>query len=169
MQIKSLRPDVETIEIRGNVDTRIRKVESGEYDAAVLAMAGLARLGLEGKAAHVFSVDEMLPAVGQAALGIEARIDDHEALAFVSAIDDAQTHAAVEAERAYLQRLGGGCRLPVGAYATVAAGELMLRVMIAAGDRIIRAEVRGPSATPGDLGVRAAEAVLAQGAARFIE
>jgi len=169
VQIKAIRPDVETLEIRGNVDTRIKKVESGTYDAAVLAMAGLARLGLDGKASHVFSMDEMLPAVGQAALGIETRMDDRETSEFVRAIDDAQTHAAVEAERAYLRRLGGGCRLPVGAFATVEGGELVLRVMIAGGDRIMRAEVRGPSDEPAELGLRAAEEVIAQGAARFME
>ncbi len=117
--LRALRPDVETAEIRGNVDTRIRKVESGEYDGAVLAMAGLERLGLADKAAQVFTVDEMLPAVGQGALAVEVRADDAEALALVSSIDDSDTRACVDAERAYLARLGGGCRQPVGAYAVI--------------------------------------------------
>jgi len=169
VQIKAMRPDVETAEIRGNVDTRIRKVESGEYDAAVLAMAGLTRLGLQDKASQVFSIDEVLPAVGQAALALETRGDDAETLALVRAIDDAATHAAVEAERAYLQRLGGGCRLPVGAYATADGPDLVLRVMIAGAERVIGAEVRGPATDPAGLGTRAAEDVLAQGAARFME
>ncbi|TAK64393.1 MAG: hydroxymethylbilane synthase [Dehalococcoidia bacterium] len=169
VQIRALRPDVETVEVRGNVDTRIRKAESGEYDAVVLAMAGLTRLGLLDKVAQVFALAEVLPAVGQAALGIETRAGDDETIELVRAIDDAETHAAVEAERAYLQRLGGGCRLPVGAFAVVDDGELALSAMIAGGETIFRAEVRGPISEPGRLGNRAADDVLAQGAKRFME
>ena len=169
VQIRALRPDVETAEIRGNVDTRIRKAESGEYDAVVLAMAGLTRLGLEDHITQVFELAELLPAVGQAALGIETRADDAEALALARAINDAETHAAVDAERAYLQRLGGGCRLPVGAFAVVEDDELALSAMIAGGETILRAEVRGPMSAPEKLGFRAADDVLAQGAKRFME
>lgn len=168
VQIHALRPDVETAEIRGNVDTRIRKAESGEYDAVVLAMAGLTRLGLESKVAQAFELTEVLPAVGQAALGIETRADDEGTLALVRAIDDAETHAAVEAERAYLQRLGGGCRLPVGAFASVEHGMLALSAMIAGGERIFRTEVRGSASAPAELGYRAADDVLGQGARRFM-
>jgi hydroxymethylbilane synthase len=141
VQLRALRPDVETAEIRGNVDTRIRKVEAGEYDAAVLALAGLERLGLESKASQVFSVDEMLPAVGQAALAVEVRADDDEALALVAALDDAASRACVEAERAFLERLGAGCRLPVGAHATLDGGMVTLNAMVAAGGRISRRSV----------------------------
>ncbi len=168
-QLAALRPDVVPAEIRGNVDTRIKKAESGEYDATVLAMAGLTRLGLLARVAQVFSVEEMLPAVGQAALGIEVRAEDSEALALVGGIDHAETRAAVEAERAYLSRLGGGCQQPVGAYATVEGGELRLRVMIAGGGRIFRAEARGAAREADAVGLAAAEDVLAQGAARFVE
>ncbi len=168
VQVRALRPDVETAEVRGNVDTRIRKAESGEYDAVVLAMAGLTRLGLLDKVAQVFELAEVLPAVGQAALGIETRADDEETMELVRAIDDAATHAAVEAERAYLQRLGGGCRLPVGAFAVVEDGELALRAMIAGGETIFRTEARGSVGAPAELGYRAAEDVLAQGAKRFM-
>jgi hydroxymethylbilane synthase len=169
VQILAMRPDVETAEIRGNVDTRIRKAETGEYDAVVLALAGLTRLGLQDKATQVFSLAEVLPAVGQAALGIETRADDDETRALVQAIDDPSTHAAVDAERAYLQRLGGGCKAPVGAFAAIESGELVLRVMIAGGDRIMRGEVRGSMSAAAELGLRAAEDVIAQGAERFIE
>jgi hydroxymethylbilane synthase len=158
--LRALRPDVETAEIRGNVDTRIRKVESGEYDGAVLALAGLERLGLADKAAHVFSVDEMLPAVGQGALAVEVRADDAETLALASPIDDPATRACVDAERAYLARLGGGCRQPVGACAVIDRDQLWLRVMIAYGERIARAEVRGNPGDATQLGTRAAEMVL---------
>jgi hydroxymethylbilane synthase len=158
--LRALRPDVETAEIRGNVDTRIRKVESHEYDGAVLALAGLERLGLADKAAHVFSVDEMLPAVGQGALAVQVRADDAETLALASPIDDPATRACVDAERAYLARLGGGCRQPVGACAVIDRDQLWLRVMIAYGERIARAEVRGNPGDATQLGTRAAEMVL---------
>jgi hydroxymethylbilane synthase len=158
--LRALRPDVETAEIRGNVDTRIRKVESHEYDGAVLALAGLERLGRADKAAHVFSVDEMLPAVGQGALAVQVRADDAETLALASPIDDPATRACVDAERAYLARLGGGCRQPVGACAVIDRDQLWLRVMIAYGERIARAEVRGNPGDATQLGTRAAEMVL---------
>ncbi|MHB8516229.1 MAG: hydroxymethylbilane synthase, partial [Dehalococcoidia bacterium] len=170
-----LRADIEPAEIRGNVDTRIRKVEDGAYDGAVLAMAGLLRLGLAAKAAQVFSVEEMLPAAGQAAMAVEVRADDADAIALVRAIDDASTRAAVEAERAFLRRLGGGCRLPVGAYACVEDGALRLRGMIAGddahpdGQRIFRGERRGSTADPDALGAALADELLAQGAAKFVD
>jgi len=168
VQIRALRPDIETAEVRGNVDTRIRKAESGEYDAVVLAMAGLIRLGLQDRVTQVFELGEVLPAVGQAALGIETRADDEGTMELVRVIDDEATHAAVEAERAYLQRLGGGCRLPVGAFAVVEHDALSLRAMIAGGETIFRAEMRGPMSAPVELGHRAADDVLAQGARRFM-
>jgi hydroxymethylbilane synthase len=158
--LRALRTDLETAEIRGNVDTRIRKVESGEYEGAVLALAGLERLGLAARAAHIFSVDEMLPAVGQGALAVEVRADDAEVLALASRVDDPDTRACVEAERAYLARLGGGCRQPVGACAVIDNGQLWLRVMIAYGDRVVRAETRGDVAEAAIVGARAAELVM---------
>lgn len=170
VQLRQLRGDIETAEIRGNVDTRIRKVEDGAYDGAVLAMAGLRRLGLDPKAAQVFDIDEMLPAVGQGALAIETRADDAEAREAVRVIEDAAARTAVEAERSYLRRLGGGCRLPVAAYGSIEGGALRLRGMIAGDDaRVFRSEVRGAASDPAALGVRLADELLAQGAARFVE
>ena len=134
VQLRALRGDVVLAEIRGNVDTRIRKVEEGEYDATMLAMAGLTRLGLEAKAAQVFETAQMLPAVGQAALGIEVRADDAEALALVSGIEHRATRIAVEAERAFLARLGAGCRTPIGAHAAVTGAQLHFEAMIAQSD-----------------------------------
>lgn len=131
VQLVALRADVVPAEIRGNVDTRIRKVESGEYAAAVLAIAGLQRLGLEAKASQIFSTEAMLPAVGQGALAMEVRADDAATLAFVQAIDHRETRIAVEAERAFLARLGAGCRMPVGAHALVRDGSLHITAMIA--------------------------------------
>jgi hydroxymethylbilane synthase len=159
VMLRAMRGDVVTAEIRGNVDTRIRKVEQGEYDATVLAMAGLSRLGLSAKVAQVFEPEEMLPAVGQAALAIETRADDDEAIDAARAIEHAETRAAVDAERAFLERLGAGCRLPVGAWATVSNGQLWLRAMVAHDGEIRRAQVRGAAADAVALGVSAADAV----------
>lgn len=134
VMLRQLRSDLQPVEIRGNVDTRIRKVESGDYDGAVLAMAGLERLGLLDKVAQVFETEEMTPAVGQAALAIEVRGDDADALTLVRTVDHWQTRAAVEAERGFLRRLGAGCRLPVGAYAWIDGASLFMQGMLAAGD-----------------------------------
>ncbi len=169
VQVRALRTDVETAEIRGNVDTRIRKVESGQYDGTVLAMAGLARLGLEAKAAQVFSVEEMLPAVGQAALAVEVRSDDVEAADLVRTIDHAPTRAAVEAERAFLRQLGGGCRLPVGAYAWIDGGDLHVRSMIAGeATHVFLGEARGRVDEADAVGAGLADDLLAKGAAKFV-
>ena len=169
VQLRALRPDVSPQEIRGNVETRIRKVESGEYDAGVLALAGLERLGLGGKAAQVFSVDEMLPAVGQAALAVEVRAVDAATLAIVRAIEHAPARVAVEAERAFLARLGAGCRMPVGAYAVVADGGLRLQTMIADDrgtlhrreDAVAWRDDQADFAAARALGTRSADALMA--------
>jgi len=131
VMLRHLRDDLEPVEIRGNVETRIRKVDEGEYDGAVLAMAGLERLGIAARASQVFETDEMTPAVGQAALAIETRNGDGETLALCRAVEHWQTRAAVEAERGFLRRLGAGCRLPVGAYAWVDGESMFVQGMLA--------------------------------------
>ena len=168
VQLRVLRGDLVLAEIRGNVDTRIRKVEEGEYDGTMLAMAGLTRLGLGAKAAQVFETAQMLPAVGQAALGIEVRADDGEALALVEGIEHRATRIAVEAERAFLARLGAGCRTPIGAHAVVIGAELHFEAMIAQNDgRVPRASdtITLPDDTALDaaraLGTRMADAMQA--------
>jgi len=130
LQLKALRPDVVPLGIRGNVDTRIRKASSPEYDAVCLAAAGLERLGLLSQASQIFSFDEMLPAVGQAVLAVEARSDDRDVVDLLRLIDHTPTRASITAERAFLARLGAGCRLPVGAFATVERGALRLRGLL---------------------------------------
>jgi hydroxymethylbilane synthase len=130
-QLLALRGDLRIESVRGNVDTRIRKTESGEYDAVVLAAAGLERLGLLGRASQVFSLDEVLPAVGQAVLACECRSQDEEALDALRRTDHAPTRVAITAERAFLQRLGAGCSLPVAAYAVQEGGRLRLRALLA--------------------------------------
>ena len=130
VQLKTLRPDLEIADIRGNVPTRMAKVESSEYDAVVLALAGLERLMLAEKAARIFSIEEMVPAVGQGALGVEVRADDAETMEFVRAIDHEATRVAVTAERALLERLGAGCMMPVGAHATLIGGDIQIRAIL---------------------------------------
>jgi hydroxymethylbilane synthase len=130
-QLLALRPDLRIEGVRGNVDTRLRKVEAGEYDGVALAVAGLRRLGLEGRITQVFETAEVVPAPGQGAIAIECRADDDDALALLAKVDDAATRAATDAERAFLRVLGAGCRLPVGAHATVSGDTLKLTAIIA--------------------------------------
>jgi hydroxymethylbilane synthase len=171
VQLLALRPDIQPVDIRGNVETRIRKADEGHVDAVVLAMAGLERLGLQERAAEALSTDVMTPAVGQGALAIEARADDGELLALLSVIDHRDTRLACEAERAFLGRLGGGCRLPVGALATLDGDTVRATGFIsdAEGDQRFRAEVHGPAAQAAALGAELAERMLAQGASAFVE
>ena len=139
-QLKHLRPDVQVKDLRGNVDTRLRKLDSGEYDAVILASAGLRRLGLDDRISAAIETDVMLPAVSQGSLGVQTRADDSETNALVSRLDDAATRAAVVAERALLRKLGGGCQVPIAAHAVVRGGELRLDGLVASldGSRVIR-------------------------------
>ena len=162
VQLLALRPDVRPASIRGNVDTRLRKVAAGEYDAAVLAVAGLERLGLLRQASQLFSVDELLPAVGQGALAVECRADDRETLALLALVDHKETRLAVTAERAFLRRLGAGCRLPVGAYAEVESGNLRLRALMAdESGSLHRAEASASTAQAERLGSNLARRLMA--------
>ena len=175
VQLRALRGDLAFAEIRGNVDTRIRKVEDGEYDATVLAMAGLRRLGLEAKAAQVFLLDAMIPAVGQACIAVEVRADDAEALDLVRAIDHRASRIASEAERAFLARLGAGCRLPVGAWAELDAGTIRLRGMLGVGSAaggaasltVLRAERSGSHEAAAAIGAALAEELIARAGPSF--
>jgi hydroxymethylbilane synthase len=172
-QLRHVRPDLQTADIRGNVDTRLRKLDEGEFDAIVLAEAGLRRLGLVDRITHVLPFDLMLPAVGQGALAIECRADDASSRAAVALLDDPQSHAAVLAERALLAHLRGGCMAPVGALAKIHGIELKLSAAVLSTDgaqRIIADDstsVIDPSGAEA-LGHRVAEALLAQGAAELI-
>jgi hydroxymethylbilane synthase len=166
-QILRARPDLKIQIIRGNVDTRLKKLraDGGEYDAIVLARAGLARLGLEKEITHIFTGEEMLPAPGQGALGVECRSDDTELLGMLSKLHDPHTAAEVGAERVFLQRLGAGCNTPVAARATVSGDRLAFvgRCLSPDGSRVI--EVRGESlvAEYGALGDKMADAAFQQG------
>lgn len=170
-QVLAARPDLEIVDIRGNVDTRLRKVAEGELDAVLLAAAGLARLGALEHAAELVDPSVVLPAVGQAALAVEVRADDHELIRIVAALNHPATFAATAAERAFLRRLGGGCAVPVGAYGRVDGERLTLDGMVAApdGSRIIRGQAEGETWDAERLGEQLAEAVLARGAAALLE
>jgi hydroxymethylbilane synthase len=128
--VKRLRPDLGVVMLRGNVETRLRKLDAGEVDATLLAVAGLKRLGLLSSATAILDPDEFVPAVGQAAIGIETRADDARTRALVGAIDDADTRAALAAERAFLAVLDGSCRTPIGGYAKFEQGTLRFRGII---------------------------------------
>ncbi|MQA00418.1 MAG: hydroxymethylbilane synthase [Dehalococcoidia bacterium] len=130
--LRALRPDLEAVEIRGNVDTRLRKVVDGGYDGVVLAAAGLDRLDRLGEATQLFDALEFLPAPGQGAIALECRADDERTLGWLAAVDHAETRAAVTAERGFLAALGSGCTLPVGAYAQLDGDLVALRAMLGA-------------------------------------
>lgn len=176
-QVAALRPDLAINDIRGNVDTRIRKVQEGGYDAVVLAAAGLARLGWLDRASQIFEPEQMLPSVGQGILAVQVRSDDAEALAFVAAADDPTSRAAAIAERAFERRLGGGCSAAIAGYAIVGRGPttdrapLRLRGLVGEerGGRILKGEMSGVASEAEMLGVRLAEYLIGQGAEELLE
>lgn len=166
VQLRALRPDLRVADIRGNVDTRLRKLDAGQYDAIVLAAAGLRRLGLEGRIAEALALDVMLPAPGQGVLAAEVRASDTVLLQAVDALVDPATALAATAERAFLARLGVGCRLPIAAYASVdlTRGEVTLQAMVADGDgvRLARATRSAALAAAATLGASLAETLAAE-------
>ena len=157
--------------MRGNLDTRLRKLERGDCEALVLAAAGVHRLGLTERITSYFSLDQMCPAVGQGALGIEIRADDPRAREAVARLDHLATHQAVRAERAVLRRLGGGCQVPIAAHAVVEDGHLRLQGLVANldGTQVIRAQTKGPASDPEALGAAVAEDLLRQGAREILD
>ncbi len=170
-QLLAARSDLEMIETRGNVDTRLRKLERGDYDGIVLAAAGLIRLGLEKHATEYLSTDLMLPAVGQGALAIETREDDEEINQLLSAIDHEPTHRAVDAERAFAWRLGADCRTPIAAYAKVELGKLTIDGMAATMDArmLVRSRIVSDNLDAAKAGEDLAESLLEKGASSILE
>jgi hydroxymethylbilane synthase len=171
VQLLARRPDVDARPIRGNVDTRLRKLRQGEYDALVLAAAGLRRLGLLDATATLLEPDEMLPAVGQGTLGVEARADDAEILALAEPLTDAETRIATLAERSFLEAVGGTCTTPLAAYARRVGDELKLDAFVATpdGTRVMRDAEVGDPAAPEALGRRLAARLLTAGAEAIIQ
>jgi len=169
-QLRKVRPDLVIESVRGNLDTRLRKLDEGQYDAIVLAAAGLRRLGWADRIAELLGPDVMCSAVGQGALAIETR-ESGAGFDAVRPLDDASTHAAVLAERGVLGSLGGGCQVPIGAYARIENDELHLLGVVAApdGSEVIRAEADGPAADAEALGRALGAALLERGAKRILE
>ncbi len=170
-QLRALRPDLVIDPLRGNVDTRLRKLQEGQHDAIILAAAGLVRLGLGGHIRAFIPESVSLPAVGQGALGLEHRAGDDAAAAVAAAFADAATSACVRAERAFSGELEGSCRTPIAAHATLLAGVLRLSGLVGSvdGSEVLRVERTGPVADPEPLGVAAAVDLLARGARRLLQ
>ena len=169
-QLRAVRPDLELLDLRGNVGTRLQKLDAGHYDAIILACAGLERLGLHERIRSRMSAPNWLPAPGQAAIAIEARADQADVLETLAVLDDADTRLAVTAERAMNQALGGSCTVPVGAWCTVTERGLHLRGMVGdvASGRLLLAEATGSCGEAAELGARVAQALFAQGAAALL-
>jgi hydroxymethylbilane synthase len=173
-QLRSLRKDLEIVPLRGNVDTRLKKLDRGDCDALVLAAAGLRRLGLSERATEYFAAEQMCPAVGQGAMAIEIRRGDERVERAVKPLDHVPSHQAVRAERALLRCLGGGCQVPIAAFACLEGNQsrqLKLVGLVASldGSRIIRASAAGSLSDPETLGAMVAEELLAQGARALLD
>ena len=168
-QLRHYRPDLDLRDLRGNEDTRLRKVESGEYDAIVLSKAGLDRLGWAQKITEALSTDISLPAVGQGAIAIESRLRDQETTDILGKLDDPETRTAIIAERALLSALQGGCQVPLGAWARIERGELVMEAVVCSvdGAQYVREKASAPPEKPAELGQQLAR-VLAEGGARTI-
>src|ERR1700728_1348243 len=169
-QLRHNRPDLEAVDLRGNVDTRLKRLDAGEFDAIVLAVAGVNRLGATSRVTQVMNADVMLPAVGQGALGIETRADDAPTSDLVAALDDTESRACVTAERALLHELQGGCQVPLGAWAQLRDRELHLEAAVfsADGREFIRREARADSADPAGAGKRLGQILMEAGADRVL-
>ena len=170
-QLKALRPDLDIRSLRGNVGTRLSKLDNGGYDAIILASAGLIRLGLADRIASFIEVEQSLPAAGQGAVGIECRTDDVQVHTLLAPLADAETTYCVRAERAMNNHLQGGCQVPIGGYAVLQQGQLYLRALVGDidGSRIIRAEGKSAVENAEVLGVQIAEQLLAQGADKILQ
>ena len=170
-QLKALRPDLDIRSLRGNVGTRLSKLDNGDYDAIILASAGLIRLGLEDRIASFIEVEQSLPAAGQGAVGIECRTDDVQVKQLLAPLADAETTCCVLAERAMNNHLQGGCQVPIGGYAVLQQGQLYLRALVGNvdGSQIIRAEGKSAVKNADVLGVQIAEQLLAQGADKILQ
>ncbi len=165
-QLRAARPDLVIRDLRGNVNTRLAKLDAGEYDAIILAAAGLKRLEMAHRIAAFIEPEQSLPANGQGAVGIECRLDDHELHALLAPLEHPETRIRVLTERAMNRALQGGCQVPIGAYALVQGEEVWLRGLVGSpdGSHVIRDEIRGPLAEGEALGHTLAQRLLAAGA-----
>ncbi len=170
-QLSAIRPDLQFVSLRGNLDTRLRKLEEGQFDAIILASAGLRRLGWQDRITEDLSPDILLPAIGQGALGIECRRDDTEMNEILSFLNHPETALVVSAERDLLFRLEGGCQVPIGGFGILANGRLTLEGLVASldGKEIIRETQSVALSEAGHIGVAVADALLSKGAGRILE
>ena len=170
-QLKGLRSDVQIKDVRGNVDTRLRKLDEGQFDALILASAGLRRLGLSDRISAAISIEEMLPAVGQGAVAIETRADDPFTVDAVRKLEHRDTRIACLAERSLLRELGGGCQFPIAAHAIVELRSLRLEGLVASSDgsQILREHISGPSVEAEQLGIELAARLITRGANSILE
>lgn len=168
-QVKQLRPDLSIVPYRGNVDTRLRKLEAGVADATLLAYAGLRRLGLEERVTSLVGTDEMLPAVAQAAIGVETRIGDERMAAYLAPLHHHETGVCIEAERAFLAELDGSCRTPIAGLATLDGDKLRFRgqILLPDGSRSYQTERHGAAGDAAELGVDAARELIMAGGPGF--
>lgn len=170
-QLKAARPDLVIKELRGNVGTRLSKLDAGEYDAIILAAAGLKRLGLESRIRSFIEPEQSLPAVGQGAVGIECRLNDQRVRELLVPLNHTDTADRVRCERAMNLTLQGGCQVPIGSYALLDGDEIWLRALVGEpdGSQIVRGEIRGPRSEAEQLGITLAEQLLGQGAKEILE
>jgi hydroxymethylbilane synthase len=170
-QLRHLRPDLDLRDLRGNVDTRLRKVESGEYEAVMLAKAGLDRLGLGQRISEILSAEVSMPAVGQGAIAVECRLRDTEAGDLLAPLDDAETRAAIIAERALLSALQGGCQVPMGAWGRIERGELVLEACVCSvdGSQYVKQRATAPPDQAAQLGEHMARLLIEAGAQPILE
>lgn len=168
-QLMAYRPELTVKPVRGNLNTRIRKLEEGEFDGIILAAAGLKRLGWTKRIDQFISTEVMLPAVGQGALAVQCRADDEEMLELLRLLNDPATERAIQAERAFLHCLDGGCQLPVGAYATVEDERVQLTGLVAAPDGNLLLQDERAGENPEEVGRQLAEELLRQGADRLLQ
>lgn len=170
-QISALRPDLKIVDLRGNVNTRLKKLDDGEYDAIILAAAGLKRLKFEDRITQFLGTDVCLPAIGQGAVGIECRSDDARVHNLIAPLNDNKTQIRITAERAMNERLQGGCQVPIAGYAEFEKGLIMLRGLVGQvdGKKIIRGDIAGPAESAEELGIVLAEDLLSRGADKILK
>lgn len=170
-QLREKRPDLAILDLRGNVNTRLAKLDAGDYDAIILATAGLKRLGMAVRITEHLATELSLPAIGQGAVGIECRVDDVWVNDLITPLHDIKSATRVQAERAMNARLQGGCQVPIAGYAEIEHGILLLRGLVGEpdGSRIIRGEIAGPPDNAEELGLVLAEDLLTRGADRILE
>ena len=170
-QLLHIRPDLELVPMRGNVDTRLGKLETGEYEAIILAVSGLKRLGLGDRISQILVVEQLLPAIGQGALGLEVRREDERTINRIDFLNHRETKITVKAERAFIKELEGGCQVPLGAFCRTENGQLRLEGMVAEldGSRILRDQMTGTEEDAEEMGITLARRLLTAGAKEILD